>query len=134
MATTYADTVPFGNGQLSVTPIAPNAVRIQYQEGEVKQELPEWIYLNTTPVKDADVKVDVDPQQQKLSIKDATGRVVFTATKHQLCKGKATLAFSSPQDEYQFGLGQFQDGFTNVRGLSRRLTQVNTQISIPMLL
>ena len=56
MATTYADTVPFGNGQLSVTPIAPNAVRIQYQEGEVKQELPEWIYLNTTPVKDADVK------------------------------------------------------------------------------
>ena len=98
MATTYADTVPFGNGQLSVTPIARNAVRIQYQEGEVKQELPEWIYLNTTPVKDADVKVDVDPQQQKLSIKDATGRVVFTATKHQLCKGKATLAFSSPQD------------------------------------
>ena len=62
MATTYADTVPFGNGQLSVTPIARNAVRIQYQEGEVKQELPEWIYLNTTPVKDADVKVDVDPQ------------------------------------------------------------------------
>ena len=134
MATTYADTVPFGNGQLSVTPIARNAVRIQYQEGEVKQELPEWIYLNTTPVKDADVKVDVDPQQQKLSIKDATGRVVFTATKHQLCNGKATLAFSSSQDEYQFGLGQFQDGFSNVRGLSRRLTQVNTQISIPMLL
>ena len=134
MATASADTVPFGNGQLTVTTIAPNAVRIQYQEGEVKQELPEWIYANNTPVKEAEVKVDIDPQQQKLSVKDAARRVVFTATKHQLCNGKATLAFSSPQDECLFGLGQFQDGFSNVRGLSRRLTQVNTQISIPMLL
>ena len=111
MATASADTVPFGNGQLSVTTIARNAVRIQYQEGEVKQELPEWIYVNNTPVKDADVKVDVDSKHQKVSVKDAAGRVVFTATKHQLCNGKATLAFSSPQDDYQFGLGQFQDGF-----------------------
>ena len=31
-----------------------------------------------------------------------------------------------------YGLGQFQDGYTNVCGLSRRLTQVNTQISLPM--
>ncbi len=37
-------------------------------------------------------------------------------------------------EEYQFGLGQFQDGYTNVFGLSRRLTQVNTQTSIPMLI
>ena len=44
------------------------------------------------------------------------------------------MAFSSPKDEYLFGLGQFQDGYSNVRGLSRRLTQVNTQISLPMLL
>ena len=134
MATAFADTVPFGNGQLTVTTIARNAVRIQYQEDEVKQALPEWIYVNNIPVKEADVKVDIDPQQQKLSVKDAAGRVVFTATRHQFCKGKATLAFSSPQDECLFGLGQFQDGFSNVRGLSRRLTQVNTQISIPMLL
>ena len=134
VTTTFADTVPFGNGQLTITTIARNAVRIQYQEGEVKQELPEWIYVSNTPVKDADVKVEVDQQQKKVSVKDASGRVVFTATQHQLCNGKATLAFCSPQDEYLFGLGQFQDGFTNVRGLSRRLTQVNTQISIPMLL
>jgi alpha-D-xyloside xylohydrolase len=47
---------------------------------------------------------------------------------------EATLTFASPKDECLFGLGQFQDGYSNVRGLSRRLTQVNTQISIPMLL
>ena len=54
LTTAAADSVPFGNGQLSFTPIARNAVRIQYQEGEVKQELPEWIYVSNTPVKDAD--------------------------------------------------------------------------------
>ena len=134
VATASADTVPFGNGQLSVTTIARNAVRIQYQEGDARPSLPEWIYVNPTPVKDADVKVDVDRQHQKVSVKDASGRVVFTATQHLFSNGKATLAFSSPKDEYLFGLGQFQDGFSNVRGLSRRLTQVNTQISIPMLL
>jgi alpha-D-xyloside xylohydrolase len=32
-----------------------------------------------------------------------------------------------------FGLGQFQDGHFNIRGASRRLTQVNSQISIPFL-
>ena len=134
LTTASADTVPFGNGQLTITTIAHNAVRIQYQEGEVKQTLPEWIYVNLTPVKETDVKVDVDSQHQKVSVTDAAGRVVFTATQHQLSDGKATLAITSPKDEYLFGLGQFQDGFTNVRGLSRRLTQVNTQISIPMLL
>ena len=68
--------------------------------------------------------------------------MVFTATQHQLKAAtvagtavqEATLAFTSPADECLFGLGQFQDGYSNVRGLSRRLTQVNTQISIPMLL
>ena len=134
VAVASADTVPFGNGQLTVTPLARNAVRIQYQEGEVRQELPEWIYVNSTPATETDVKVDVDSQHKRVAVKDASGQVVFTAIGHQFAKGRATLTFSSPKDEYQFGLGQFQDGFTNVRGLSRRLTQVNTQISIPMLL
>jgi len=42
--------------------------------------------------------------------------------------------FVSPPDEYLFGSGQFQDGYLNVRGLPRRLTQVNTQIAMPFLL
>ena len=58
ITTAAADSIPFGNGQLSFTPIARNAVRIQYQEGEVKQELPEWIYVNNTPVKDAKMYPD----------------------------------------------------------------------------
>ena len=42
--------------------------------------------------------------------------------------------FRTKPDEYLFGTGQFQDGYLNIRGLTRRLTQVNTQISIPMII
>ena len=53
-------------------------------------------------------------------------------------QGEATFQveqhFVSPKDEYIYGTGQFQDGYLNIRGLSRRLTQVNTQIAIPFIL
>jgi len=42
--------------------------------------------------------------------------------------------FDCPTDEHLYGTGCFQDGYLNLRGLSRRLTQVNTQISLPFLL
>ena len=42
--------------------------------------------------------------------------------------------FDSPAGEHLYGTGQFQDGYLDVRGLTRRLTQVNTQISLPMIL
>ena len=129
-----AMTKPFGNGRLTVTIVARNAVRIQYAEGEVKDDLPDWIYVKHDEVKSRDIKVDVDAKHQVLTVKDRKGRTVFKATRHQMKNGEATLAFDSPQDEFLFGLGQFQDGYSNVRGLSRRLTQVNTQISLPMLL
>ena len=45
----------------------------------------------------------------------------------------AEQSFESPSDEYLFGLGQFQDGHYNVRNVSRQLTQVNSQISIPFI-
>ena len=129
-----AKTVPFGKGRLTVNYVAKNAVRVQYSEAEVKNELPDWLYVKHDVLSRADIKVDIDKKWQRLTVKDAKGRIVFTATSHELADGRATLAFASPKDECLFGLGQFQDGFTNLRGLSRRLTQVNTQISIPMLL
>ncbi|MDE7376921.1 MAG: DUF5110 domain-containing protein [Muribaculaceae bacterium] len=42
--------------------------------------------------------------------------------------------FVGPRGERLYGLGQFQDGYIDVRGLTRRLTQVNTQISVPMVI
>ena len=124
----------FGDGQMTVQAVADNAVRIQYTEGNAKSDLPDWLYVKHETVDNCALKVTVDAKKQQLVIKDRKGKTVFTATRHQLKNGEATLTFSSPKDECLFGLGQFQDGYSNVRGLSRRLTQVNTQISIPMLI
>ena len=126
---------PFSEGRLTVTPLSRNAVRIQYAKGDIKSELPEWIYVKQQPFKDRqDISVAIDAQQQAVKVCNAQGQPVFTATNHQFKDGEATLSFVSPDDEFLYGLGQFQDGYSNVRGLSRRLTQVNTQISIPMLI
>jgi len=45
----------------------------------------------------------------------------------------AEQGFDSPPGEYLFGLGQFQDGQYNLRNISRKLIQVNSQIAIPFL-
>jgi alpha-D-xyloside xylohydrolase len=126
---------PFGSGKIKVTKVARNAVRVQYTTDDTKSnDLPDWLYVKHGEVESNDIAFQVDTQNQTLAVKNKQGQTVFTATQHQLENGEATLAFDSPEDEFLFGLGQFQDGYSNVRGLSRRLTQVNTQISIPMLL
>ena len=124
----------FGKGKLRVRKVARNAVRIQYCEQEPTLDLPDWLYVKNDEVKHQDIMVEVDETHQTVTIKDQQGKPVFTATLHQMQGREAKLAFRSEKDERLYGLGQFQDGFSNIRGLSRRLTQVNTQISIPMLL
>ena len=144
------DVTTYTSGDLVVKPVAKNAVRIQYiPKGKKKNlvsQLPDWLYVKHDEVKKCNVVVENDTVNRILRIKDKRGKVVFTATKHMLKRFnsstysqnpgfyEATLTFDSPKDEYLYGLGQFQDGYSNVRGLSRRLTQVNTQISIPMLI
>jgi len=129
-----AGEVAFGKGTLSIRQVARNAVRIQYWEQKTTSDLPDWLYVKHDEVSSRDISVDVDEARQTVTVKDRQGTPVFTATLHQMQGREATLAFRSDKDERQYGLGQFQDGYSNVRGLSRRLTQVNTQISIPMLL
>ncbi len=124
----------FGKGQIIVKKVARNAVRIRYQESSAGDTLPDWLYVRHGEVDNCDVKVDIDRKAQTVTLSDQRGHTLFRATRHELMQGGATLAFDSPSDECLFGLGQFQDGYANVRGLSRRLTQVNTQISLPMLL
>ena len=134
---------PFDKGKITVKKVARNAVRIQYTVGDEQPlpSLPNWLYVKNDEVKKSDITVDWDASGQVLRVKDKKGKTVFTTTRHQLQNSaagqsgyEATLGFATAKDECLYGLGQFQDGFSNVRGLSRRLTQVNTQISIPMLL
>ena len=122
-------------GTFHVSYVAHNAVRIQYQPDErqgAMPQLPDWIYVQHDEV--AHPAISATVKGNTVVVRDAKGHVVFKAMRHEWANGEATLVIDSPKDEYLYGLGQFQDGFTNIRGLSRRLTQVNTQISIPMLL
>ena len=148
--------IPFADGTLRLQLLTDNAVRIQYEQ-DAAQPLPDLIYGQGAPtavrhsrkqkgdiltIKTSRMQVVADTRRQTVSIRNKQGATVFTATAHQLrpqtvaglSTHEAILRFHSPQDECLYGLGQFQDGHCNLRGQSRRLTQVNTQISIPMLL
>ena len=126
-----AQTATFGDGKqkLTVKAVAKNAFRVQYTTTEpasILDELPDWAYVKHDEIAHPDIKAEIDPAKQTLTIKDQQGRVVFTAMQHQLKATnvagmpvmEATLAFASPKDESLFGLGQFQDGYSNIRGLS----------------
>ena len=133
----------FADGIITVTPVAQNAVRIQYSENALAYTLPEYVYVGQQTTT-GNFSVDVNEEQQTVTVKNSAGTPVFIATSHQLKSGKsgnydvyeATLSFTTPdvEHEYQYGLGQFQDDQMNIRGLSRRLTQVNTQMSVPMMI
>lgn len=68
----------------------------------------------------------------KLLLSEAQGgRTLIPSQIGEFPVYSAGQTFDSPDDEFISGTGQFQDGYLNIRGLSRRLTQVNTQIAIP---
>lgn len=80
----------------------------------------------------------------RLTFLDAHGRVILqeaagTRTLKPAMLGDERVltveqGFESPADERIYGTGCFQDGHLDLRGLPRRLTQVNTQISLPFIL
>ena len=147
--------IAFSEGTLNFTALQEDAVRIQYHECSQGQ-MPEMVYEQRkaaarlkksveggmTVFSTERMSIVVDTEAQVITISDAEGKEVFKATGHQLKESQvqgeatcvATLTLESPEDEYLYGLGQFQDGFLNVKGLTRRLTQVNTQISVPFLM
>ncbi len=148
-------TIPVsGEEQVVLTAMSENAVRVQYVK-ESLREMPEWIYEGErdnnlkfkVEKKDGRVnlslpEITVSYENSLLTFMDADGDVLLKENAHSLALSEvqgeptyiAELKVDSPSDEHLYGLGQFQDGYLDVRGLTRRLTQVNTQISIPMVL
>lgn len=132
----------FGEGTLVLIPMANNAVRVQYQKDHLYDLPDEWLYVSNKEQAASDMKVEVDEKNQLVKFYDKKGNLLTTVSAHELVPTKvqdkdaykAKISLVSSEDEYLTGLGQFQDGFGNLRGVSRRLTQVNTQISIPMML
>ena len=149
------------DGTLSVTSLADEALRIQFiPKGIDLPELENLIYtepqtLNTVKCIHEGRKVTVSSIEGNLhavvntktgliKFTDAQGNVILSESPgtRSVVAGKTgdlnslavSQSFITGPDEFLFGTGQFQDGYLNIRGLTRRLTQVNTQISIPMII
>lgn len=147
--------IQLSDGILSLIPMAEDAIRIKYFE-EAEPEIPEIIFTSnfTTPefkVSDSSTKLKVELDKIIVAVDKLTGRLTFANSDgkiflnekedRKLIAGSvhgepcfiAEQSFESPNDEYIFGLGQFQDGHYNLKNITRRLTQVNSQISLPFI-
>jgi alpha-D-xyloside xylohydrolase len=143
-------------GTMGIYPVSDNAVRIKFindKETTVPEfvlrsdyVVPEFRISETSSkilVRAKNIHVLVDRKTGRISFSDPSGKIFLCekAGTRKLIPGTvmgepcylAEQCFESPADEYIFGLGQFQDGHYNLRGISRRLTQVNSQIAIPFI-
>ncbi|MCW0485017.1 glycoside hydrolase family 31 protein [Gaoshiqia sediminis] len=148
--------VSLPEGTLSIYPVSDNAVRIKlFKEEEASlpeivldsvYEVPEFQISDVSSkleIKVKNIHVLVDKRTGCISYSDPSGKI-FLSEKADSRKFEpdsvmgepcffVEQSFDSPADESIFGLGQFQDGQYNLKGVSRRLTQVNSQISIPFI-
>ena len=145
-------TIARTGGDIVLIPMSDNAIRVKIdgQQGHTTDEL---IYVNPQNVESSisgntlkvkNLTATYDSTADAITFINADGNVILREVEHSRISQPSTIQnepttisgqrFHSPADEYIYGTGQFQDGYLNLRGLSRRLTQVNTQISIPFIL
>ena len=148
--------ITLSEGTLTINPLTGNAVRIKFYK-KTEGNLPEFVFTSKVEhpgfqvfdspskleIKAKNIIVSLDKQTGKLSFADNAGKVFLSekagarkltpdSTQGEPCFF-VEQSFESPADESIFGLGQFQDGQYNLKNVTRRLTQVNTQIAIPFI-
>ena len=150
-------TIRLDKGILALEPLNRNAVRVRFSQEDSKP-MNELVYIEKRAVPKHKITessqslsltleglvVIFDKQSQSLQFYDKKGNILLREKIGGRIMKKSKIQdepiymveqqFISPSDEYIYGTGQFQDGYLNIRGLTRRLTQVNSQISIPFIL
>ena len=149
--------VSLPEGDLRIEPVSEAAIRVRLIP-EGARDLGELIFTQSVKAPKYSVRRSggdllVSTSKMSAEYNAATGAIVFKdAAGNVLLEEKAggrsvvasevqgektfavSQAFVSPKGEHLYGTGQFQDGHLDIRGLTRRLTQVNTQISVPMVI
>jgi alpha-D-xyloside xylohydrolase len=147
------------SGKMKLTVCSDSIVRVMYSPTTTLPAGQDFAVTNHSwpaasfRVADANGTVTVATRKLKIAVDKATGAVAFyDASGRRLLAepaagGKTMTAvtvngessyqpeqsFISPADEFLYGLGQFQDGIWNWRGMPEQLRQLNTQIAIPMI-
>lgn len=151
-------TIAVGGDTLTLEPLNDNAIRVRYPYSAVQLYPEDIVYTEEVMTPHYEVREDEETirlimgqitavfhrKSNTLSFLDDKGNVILREqdggriieqdSLDNLAVYRVAQRFVSPPDEYLFGTGQFQDGYLNIRGLPRRLTQVNSQISIPFIL
>jgi alpha-D-xyloside xylohydrolase len=146
--------IDLSEGMLDLIALNDKTVRVQYRIGNQIEEQ-QFVLTNKVPVPHFSIKETADhiklvttnltttfnKKTGALSYSDRSGKIFLNEKvnsrqlQHAQIAGEscfvAAQSFESPEDEYLFGLGQFQDGFYNLRNRTRKLIQVNSQIAIP---
>ncbi|HZI32583.1 MAG TPA: TIM-barrel domain-containing protein, partial [Candidatus Binatia bacterium] len=146
-------------GIMKLTVCADRIVRVQYSPTATLPASQDFAVTNQFPrsaafqVVDANGRVTLTTRKLKVTVDKATGAVAFFDASGDLLLGEPAdggktmtpvkvngessyqpeQSFTSPADEYIYGLGQFQEGIWNWRGMPEQLRQLNTQIAIPMI-
>ena len=152
-------TEPFPDGLLQVVALGDRAFRVRFQpKGGAADMPPSPILFNSPETSRLSktkrdgrailqlpfIRCELDSGSGRLSFFDRDGHLMLSeaVAGRRLTKSRlgddivfvAEQTFESPQDENLYGTGCFQDGALDIRGLPRRLTQVNSQISLPFMI
>lgn len=148
--------ISLSEGVINLVPLSESSIRVTWEKGGLREEQ-QFVLINK--VASSKVKYAETPTQLKLSTSlltvvfnkqnlsldflDSSGNIILgeKAGSRKLQADTvlgepcfiAEQSFNSPEGESLFGLGQFQDGNFNLKNVSRKLTQVNSQIAIPFL-
>ncbi|MFN8207933.1 MAG: glycoside hydrolase family 31 protein [Bacteroidales bacterium] len=145
--------ISLDEGRLKIIPLTENAIRIRYLK-EMPDTLAEFVFTSEMHFKDfsvsesdervelitSNILVRFDKKQGSLTflnnqgvefLRERAGKRKLNALPEIGSWYTAEQSFESPADEALFGLGQFQDGQFNLKGVARRLIQVNSQIALP---
>ena len=144
-------------GKLELRPVTDSAIRVRFSDGKSaetpsfvftgKTQVPKYVVSETTEsvtVAVAKMQAVVNRVSGAVSFRAAAGnvflagkpgtRALVPVTIQKQAAFSVSQGFETPADEHLYGMGQFQDGLWDWRGVSLELRQLNTQIALPMLI
>jgi alpha-D-xyloside xylohydrolase len=152
-------TVTMSPGTVRLTVCADGIIHVAYSPTAAAPVGQDFVVTNrswpATPfnVDGSGDQLTISTRKLKVAVDKATGSITFFDASGQLLLGEPASggkimtavtvngessfqpeqSFNSPADEFLYGLGQFQEGIWNWRGMPQQLRQLNTQIAVPMI-